>query len=588
MLPTPLRFWASRSILARSVLARTLLEQNSSGGENLLQNVGFEEVKNGTPRFWLPRHRTTLFEATAAAIKEGTRSSLLAKVAGSKGWTYVYQDVPVTPTATYKLSGWVRFNGEQLSKVSLRIDWLDALGAKVSKATAEVAASLRQEAFQLLELTRTAPEEARVARIELFANLSQPDPAKPALFDALWFGEVSDESDAAPVLSFTLPDRVAAGEEFTVSISVKNLLPNSGYWVKFLAAPPGGDFYGGRTCEADGETFLAWNAAWEKLPLIETDARGRASFEIRARIDADKPAGDYAARLRLREVGDGVNWDSSTKGLVVTAAEEDASAEDRIFSGSISEVKALDRGTRVKVRGVVTAPPGIFGDDDFYVRDQTAGIKIHCSEAAKCGLELGGEVELRGTLEESRDEYFIKLDCNEPLDILGSERDAPEPMGAETGDIGESFEGQLVSVSGKIVETSGSTFWIDDDSGRLKIHLKDSTGIHAPQKRQGWYARVVGIVSQWGKLDNGSPNYRVMPRFDEDLEILVASKGASSETPVEEGGVLGTTTELPVTGQPFAVSVPLGGSFLCLGLALRFYLYFIRFRKPNLAPSCTR
>ena len=245
--------------------------------------------------------------------------------------------------------------------------------------------------------------------------------------------------------------------------------------------------------------------------------------------------------------------------------EKSAGDQEEIFEGKISEIKDLELETRVRVRAFITAPPGVFGDDDFYIRDASAGVLVSYMDVSNYHLKLGDEVELEGAIKESREEHYIKMEKGDSLAVLRTGLGPPEADKVKTGELGEDLEGQLVRLSGEIVETSGSTFWIDDSSGRAKIYVKDSTGIEIPYKRVGYRAEVVGIVSQWGKLEDGTPNYRVMPRFQDDLKIT-----KPKETPIAEaaGAALGLA-QLPVTGPPQGFLPLLGKVFLCLGSALR-------------------
>ena len=268
--------------------------------------------------------------------------------------------------------------------------------------------------------------------------------------------------------------------------------------------------------------------------------------------------------------GDWQRTTTQTPGKKNEITESSKDGEDNgIFEGTIAEIRKLDLGTKVKVRGFVTAPPGVFGDDVFYIRDESTGIKVVYKDIEDCDLELGDQVDLGCTIEESRDELYIKMDEDSSLVVIRTGLQGSDPCEVGTGVINEDLEGQLVKLSGEIVETSGSTFWIDDGSGRAKIYVKDSTGIEVPTKRVGYEARVIGIVSQWGKLKNGEPNHRVMPRFQEDLEITKPEGALTTEA---IGVVLGLT-QLPVTGSAQDLLLLLGEVFLCLGFALRLVLY---------------
>ncbi len=537
----------------------------SARANNLLRNPSFEQLKDSVPAYWEAKHSTTFFTATDSASKQGSRSAVISKKNNKSGWTYAYQDVEATPSAVYKLSGWIKWLVGAVSKAALKIDWLGIEGKRVASksSTDEVILSLESADFQYLEMVKEAPVETKSARIELFVNLKEGEAVPSVYFDDLSFSEFYGQADDddAPQISFELVDEVTAGEEFTVNLMLKNYSADAEYKVKFLAGREG-DFYSGRTKGAE-EEFLAWNASWLSFPIVKTDGEGNCNTEITAQIDSDAESGEYSAKIRLRDAEDS-NLDSEEKALTVLSAVESGvgeGEETELSLISIAAARSLDLGSEVRLRGFVTAPPGVFADNQFYFADESGGILVKGSLVENNELVLGDEVEVGCSVEEAWNEKYIKLCQNNHLAVVGSGADAPAPTDISTGDVSEDYEGQLVSVAGKIAETSGSTFYLDDGSGKAKIYVKSSTAIELPGKKVGDKVTVVGIVSQWGMLKDGSANYRIMPRFDSDLTFSTANK--------VEGEVLGVE-RLPVTGVGLVSAVlDISAAFLLLGVGLR-------------------
>ncbi|MCG2686360.1 hypothetical protein L6258_03260, partial [Candidatus Parcubacteria bacterium] len=311
--------------------------------ENLLKNPSFESTSSGIPADWIPEHSTTLFQATTSATQEGTFSAILSKIS-SERWTYVYQDVAATPLISYRLSGWVWWDDEKISKTSLRIDWLDEAGKRIGSKAKEVVAKLKQSAFQLLTLDEIAPEETAVARVEFFVNLSATNPVSPALFDSLWFGEFVGGDTGTAAFTFTIPETVTAGEVFEVNVSLQSFDPQTEYRIKFLAAPAGGKFYDGRTLSADGSKYLAWNAAWNLLPQLATDTEGNAALNLQVIINDNAPAGEYETKIRIRNNETEKTTDSEVQNFKVEAADlsEADGDSDEVFDGTLAEIKNLE------------------------------------------------------------------------------------------------------------------------------------------------------------------------------------------------------------------------------------------------------
>ena len=206
---------------------------------------------------------------------------------------------------------------------------------------------------------------------------------------------------------------------------------------------------------------------------------------------------------------------------------EEGESKDNPKELSISEVREEEKGVWVKTKGIVTCPPGILsGSTIFYIQDEKAGIKIYFSQEGLLQIELGDEVEVIGKVSEARGEKKINLSQGEDVIVLGSKK-VPQPQLVKTGEIGENLEGKLVIISGKIVSTHGSVFYVDDGSGKIKVYIKKSTGIEKPEMHKGDEVTITGIVSE------AYDSYRILPRFQDDVrlgKVLGASKDKLAKT----------------------------------------------------------
>ena len=229
----------------------------------------------------------------------------------------------------------------------------------------------------------------------------------------------------------------------------------------------------------------------------------------------------------------------------------------------IAELKKLTLGSKIDLTANVSLPLDIFDEKEFYVIDDYSGIKISVTSLQSIKLKLGDKIHVASTIEESYSEKYIK---SETYEIIESNLKYPDPWEIETGEITEASEGRLVKVSGKYKESDGDNFYITDGTGLAKIYLKPSAGIIKLKMTSGDEMEVQGIVSQYGFLKDGKPNYRLMPRFQSDLRNLTSEKKLS-------GTVLGAATQLPVTGNTtFFPSLMMIG----LGLVLKIVLKFSR------------
>ncbi len=278
----------------------------------------------------------------------------------------------------------------------------------------------------------------------------------------------------------------------------------------------------------------------------------------------------YKANAFARDSGN--SWQETTKS---TPGEINV-INSPVHSLTVTEIKKLLTGTRISTEAFVTAPPDLLGDNDFYIHDATGGIKVHCTcSLSSTSFGLEAKIKISSSIEESDSEKYIKTDS---VAILEKNQPQTETDSIGTGEINEVNEGNLVKITGLVDHLDGTTFYLNDGSGLAKVYIKDSTGVVRPDLESGQLVRVIGVVSQSGTLKDGSANYRLLPRFQGDIEILSVTKEELSAGDSGLGGqVLGAVTQLPVTG-PGDDFGRFGFFLLFLGLNLRL---FIRRRFPD-------
>jgi hypothetical protein len=210
----------------------------------------------------------------------------------------------------------------------------------------------------------------------------------------------------------------------------------------------------------------------------------------------------------------------------------------RPLTVTIYEAKRLTYGAWVRVKGRVTAPPGVLGSRQMYIQDETAGILIYLPKDHGLTLNPGDKVELVGNLRTIYEEFEIAVD--EPGDVDFIKADAPPPpLPVATTSLLEPYEGRLVMLQGQAVQFRGrTTLWIDDGTGWAKIYIRASTGINKPFIEVGAPMTVTGIASQHSGPGNPSrDDYQLLPRYPSDLIL-------PDQAPVPAGW----PTLLPETG----------------------------------------
>ena len=183
---------------------------------------------------------------------------------------------------------------------------------------------------------------------------------------------------------------------------------------------------------------------------------------------------------------------------------------ERVIETTLEEVRHEDIGDKVRVKGIVSAEPGILGSQIFYLAG--SGIQIYMNKKDFPDLKLGDLVEITGILAESGGETRIKIALKEDIVVL-EHKEPPESYEVKTGDINEENEGYLVTITGEIIEIRGSSLFIDDGSEEIKVYIKQSTGIKKSNLHEGDIVSVTGIVSQT------KSGYRLLPRYPDDIKI---------------------------------------------------------------------
>ncbi len=191
----------------------------------------------------------------------------------------------------------------------------------------------------------------------------------------------------------------------------------------------------------------------------------------------------------------------------------------------ISEAKKLPKYAKVKVAGIVSAPPGIYSDQLFYISG--SGIQIFGYGIKLSDLAIGDKVEVSGMMSEIGGEKRIIVEEEKNIKVI-SHDNLLKPDIISTGDVGEKFEGYLISAEGKVSKIEEDIFYIDDGSGEAKVYIKPETKIEKPEIKVGKYVAVTGQVSRT------SLGYRVLPRFQGDIKL---GKIASASTLAESSEV---------------------------------------------------
>lgn len=158
----------------------------------------------------------------------------------------------------------------------------------------------------------------------------------------------------------------------------------------------------------------------------------------------------------------------STASTTKSAAATSKAAQQTTFA-AWSKVKA---NTRVQVVGVVSVPPGVFGDKVVTIQDVTgsfAGIELYFSAAAWPELEMGDIVEVVG--KKSSAKLGDRLLVSSADDIITLDHINLDPVVLPIGDLGANHHRLLVAIDSRVVDESRGLLDLSDDTGELRASL---------------------------------------------------------------------------------------------------------------------
>lgn len=102
------------------------------------------------------------------------------------------------------------------------------------------------------------------------------------------------------------------------------------------------------------------------------------------------------------------------------------------------------------------------------------------------------------------------------------------PIEIAIGDY-ENYLDKLVKIKGKVTSTSGSTFYLDDGSGVVKVYIQSKTGIKKPEMHKNDIFEIIGIVDIYGQT------WRILPVDQDDIKLIeLAAKIIAKKTTVKK------------------------------------------------------
>lgn len=301
---------------------------------------------------------------------------------------------------------------------------------------------------------------------------------------------------------------------------------------------------------AVGASYQRIDGVWRTIP-------GRTPGQILTGFDG-AGGGDEARTLPSVKKKTSVTKKSATTKKSSSAKPKTTTAR-RV---TVAESLALPKGAKVVTRGIIAALPGTFGVQYSALTTEDAGILLYQNQKQFPELNLGDEVEVRGTISEAQGRKRLTVARVEDIDILSTDHEAPL-VETTINKLSAHDQGKLVAITGEITSKKSATAYIDDATDELKIVLKAGSKISTKTWKIGQHLKATGFLVVNGK------ELELWPRSTDDIEFSVAT--SSKEEIVDQKNMQTETGVAPASSS--RVYQVLVGGLLLINLGSGWQLY---------------
>ncbi len=180
---------------------------------------------------------------------------------------------------------------------------------------------------------------------------------------------------------------------------------------------------------------------------------------------------------------------------------------------TLEEIPYITTAEKISTQGVVVVLPGILGKRIFYIN----GLQIYYHQADFPSLKEGDIINVQGRFSPAPEPH-LKISSPQDIQIIGHQN-PPPPLPLSISQLNSSLLGQLISLQGEITETGRYYFWLDDNSGEIKISFPSSLRQEKANLDLGRHAQITGILRQ-----NKNKELYLVPRSLSDIQNIKTTK----------------------------------------------------------------
>ncbi|HEY8818424.1 MAG TPA: lamin tail domain-containing protein, partial [Candidatus Limnocylindrales bacterium] len=202
---------------------------------------------------------------------------------------------------------------------------------------------------------------------------------------------------------------------------------------------------------------------------------------------------------------------------------------------SLAAIRSQPIGSRVATSGVVVAEAGRLGTPPLLaIGDERAGLVVRLPDGAPA-FARGARIEVTGKLAAPYGQLEIRPATTD-IRAVGSGV-SPTPIAIGTAGLGESFEGRLVTTTGRLTAKPTKTSSGDitlilerDGASPVKVMADASSRIASASLKVGSTYRVVGFVGQRASRSGALDGYRIWARDGADLVVVAGASPSATRS----------------------------------------------------------
>lgn len=203
--------------------------------------------------------------------------------------------------------------------------------------------------------------------------------------------------------------------------------------------------------------------------------------------------------------------DKEMNKIILLSNKEIKKENEKVAKKETKIAKTTSAGNWRVVQGVVTALPGVYGTQYFYISDGEKGFQVYQYKKDFPELEVGDKVAVRGEMSEISGVERIKISGKSSISILGKDKNF-EPLNLE--DNTEASVGALVKITGDVTSLKSNYLYIDDGNSETVIYFRAGAKINKQDLKLGDKLEVIGILEQT------KSGLRVSPRDNNDVRVI--------------------------------------------------------------------